>query len=194
MKTDDILTFLETAPEEIRPWAEEQKRKLTHPEVEAKPSRFQRVTDRWLKPVIMAAAIFAIIFGVWYVGKPPEQPEAAAPHGQTQMGEPAQQQMDVARMAELTAQVEADPSNVDARLELGVLLLQSGDLDAAEEQWVAAAEEDPERVEALYNLGFLYMSKEPADNAKAREAWQKVLEIEPDFPQADIIRNHMPQE
>lgn len=194
MKTDDILTFLETAPDEIRPWAEEQKHKLTHPEVEAKPSRFQRVTDRWLKPVIMAAAIFAIIFGVWYVGRPPVQPEAAAPHAQTQMGEAAQQQVDVARMAELTAQVEADPADVDARLELGVLLLQSGDLAAAEEQWVAAAEQDPERVEALYNLGFLYMSKEPADTAKARDAWQKVLEIEPDFPQADIIRNHMPQE
>lgn len=191
MKTDDILTFLDTAPDEIRPWAEEQKHRLLHPTAEVKRTRFQRVTDTWARPLLMAAAIAAVVFGVYYVGKPAEEP-AAAP--QQQMGEAARQHVDVARMAELTAQVQQDPSDVDARLELGVLLMGSGDVAGAEEQWVAVTELDPERTESWYNLGFLYLSQQPPDNAKAREAWQKVLEIDPDYPQAEVIKNHMPQE
>lgn len=192
MKTDDILTFLDTAPDEIRPWAEEQKQRLLHPPKDVTRTRFQRVSDKWFKPVVMAAVIAAVVFGVYYIGKPPAAPEqpAAAP----QMGEAASQQVNVARMAELTAQVERDPSDIDARLELGVLLMGAGDPAGAEEQWVAVTELDAERVEAWYNLGFLHLSKQPADDAKAREAWQKVLEIDPDFPQAEVIKNHMPQE
>lgn len=193
MKTDEILRFLDTAPDDVRPWAEEQKQQLLHPGAEAKPSWFRRLSDKWAKPIVMAAAVFALVFGVWYVGKPPAQPESA-PQQQAQMGDAAAQQVNVVRMAELTAAVEAEPSDLDARLELGVLLLQDGDVSGAEEQWLAAAELDPERVEALYNLGFLYMSKEPAEAAKTRDVWERVLEIEPDFPQADVIRNHMPQE
>lgn len=99
----------------------------------------------------------------------------------------------MARLAELTAQVEREPSHIDARLELGVLLMGSGDVAGAEEQWLAATQLDPERIEPWYNLGFLYLSQQPADTASARDAWQRVLEIDPDFPEADIIRNHMPE-
>lgn len=188
MTTDDILTFLDTAPDEIRPWAEEQKRGLLNPRPEVTPTRFRRVVDTWAKPLLMAAVIAAVVFGVYYIGKPDPAETAAPP----QMGDAAAQQVDVARMAELTAEVELDPSNIDARLELGVLLMGAGEVQGAEEQWVAVTELDPERIEAWYNLGFLYLSREPADDAKAREAWQKVLEIDPDFPQAEVIKNHMP--
>lgn len=190
MKTDDILSFLETAPDDIRPWAEEQKRRLLTPGTEVKTTRFRRVIDRWTKPVVMAAVIAAVVFGVYYIGKPAEVPEeTAAP----QMGEAATQQVDTMRMAELTAQVKTDPSNVDARLELGVLLLNAGDPAGAEDQWLTVTELDPERVEAWYNLGFFYLSQQPVDNAKARAAWEQVLEIDPDFPEAEIIKNHMPE-
>ncbi|MDO5677605.1 MAG: tetratricopeptide repeat protein [Propionibacteriaceae bacterium] len=190
MKTDDILTFLSTAPDEIRPWAEEQRQRLLHPESGVKPTRFQRLTSTWGKPLLMAAVIAAVVFGVYYIGKPPAEPvDTAAPPA---MGEAAKQQVDVARMAELTAQVEADPSDIDARLELGVLLMGAGDPEGAEEQWVAVTELDSQRIEPWYNLGFLYLSRQPADEAKAREAWEKVLEIDPDFPQAEVIKNHMP--
>lgn len=191
MKTDDILTFLDTAPDEIRPWAEEQRHRLLHPEREVKPTRFQRLTNTWGKPLLMAAVIAAVVFGVYYIGKPPAVPETAA---QPAMGEAATQQVDVARMAELTAQVETDPSDIDARLELGVLRMGAGDIEGAEEQWVAVTELDSERIEPWYNLGFLYLSRQPADEAKARAAWEKVLEIDPDFPQAEVIKNHMPGE
>ncbi|MHA7861163.1 tetratricopeptide repeat protein [Tessaracoccus sp. Y36] len=197
MKTTDILEFLDTAPDEVRPWAEEQQRVLRaggEPAAAAKGvprPRFRRLIDTWAKPLLMAATVFAIIFGVWFLGRPPAEP-ATAPQ-QTQLGEAASRSVDVQRVAELTAQVRATPSDIDARLELGVLLLESGDPVGAEEQWLAAADLDAERVEAIYNLGFLYMSKEPADEQKARDAWERVLEIEPDFPQADVIRNHLPQ-
>lgn len=185
MNNDDILTFLDTAPAEIWPWAEEQKRRLQSP--------VRRATERWARPVVMAAVIAAVVFGVYYIGKPapspaPEQDVAAAP-----AGEAAGQAVDVARLAELTAQVEREPSHIDARLELGVLLMGSGDVAGAEEQWLAATQLDPERIEPWYNLGFLYLSQQPADTASARDAWQRVLEIDPDFPEADIIRNHMPE-
>lgn len=190
MKTDDVLKFLDTAPDEIRPWAEEQKRRLLTPEPEVSRSRFRRVSDTWAKPLLMAALIAAVVFGVYWIGRPAPQPQdMAAP----QMGEAASRQVDVARMAELTAQVEADPSDLDARLELGVLLMGAGDPAGAEEQWTAVTELDQENIPAWYNLGFLYLSKQPADEAKARAAWEKVLEIDPDFPQAEVIKNHMPK-
>jgi len=135
------------------------------------------------------------------------------------------QKLDKDREAELKAQIEADPTNVEARLKLGTLYynaalypevipqLQSvldqdpdnldallgigaaeyktNQYDAAEKHWLRITELAPQRVEPWYSLGFLYMARTPADPARAREAWKKVIEIDPDSNMAKEVTTHL---
>jgi tetratricopeptide (TPR) repeat protein len=65
--------------------------------------------------------------------------------------------VDVA-LSSFKALVERDPENKTYRYNYGVLLLQSEDYPAAEEQFLKALEIDPEYDNAAYNLGVTYVS------------------------------------
>jgi len=65
--------------------------------------------------------------------------------------------VDVA-LSSFKALVEKDPQNKTYRYNYGVLLLQTEDFPAAEEQFMKALEIDPEYDNAAYNLGVTYVS------------------------------------
>ena len=74
------------------------------------------------------------------------------------------------------------PDSATARINYGAHLNQSGELDAAEEQFRAAIEIRPRDKWAHYNLGLVFLRRE--EPARAEEAFEYVLTLDPKFPQA----------
>jgi len=97
------------------------------------------------------------------------------------------------RIPELQARIAQAPDDVDARLELGVLLYEQNppDLAGATEQFRRVVEIDPKNENAWYNLGFCYISMNPPDCASALDAWNTVTRIDPTGDNATQIRSHM---
>ena len=87
--------------------------------------------------------------------------------------------------------VELNPSDTDQRLILGVALYNDNQLDAAEAQWLKVAEQAPTSADPWYNLGFLYLSQDPPNDAKAEQAWNKVLELAPNTELAAAVTKHL---
>ena len=67
--------------------------------------------------------------------------------------------------------VAADGTQVDARLELGLVCWSMGDFAAAEEQNREVLKIDPGQPDALYNLGALFANR--GDSGRAIELWTK---------------------
>lgn len=87
--------------------------------------------------------------------------------------------------------VAIEPKNVKARLALGAAQFNLGNAGAAEKQWQRVVALDPKNVEAYYDLGFLYLSRKPADKARAKAAWAKVIAIAPDSEVAKTVATHL---
>ncbi len=146
-----------------------------------------------LRVGIIVALIIGIIGGV-YVGSQSLGGGEQYPDGHpdvSQMGSGQQTGPSVEGLAELVAAVELDPTDVEARLALGVQYFNSRNLDGAAEQWREVIELDPENVAAWYNMGYFYMSQEPVDEAGALEAWARVIELDPESTEAMAISQHM---
>ncbi len=146
-----------------------------------------------LRVGIIIALIIGIVGGI-YVGSQSLGGGQQYPDGHpdvSQMGSGQQKGSSVEGLAELVAAVELDPTDVDARLALGVQYFNSRNLDGAAEQWREVIELDPENVAAWYNMGYYYMSQEPVDEAGAQEAWARVIEIDPESTEAAAISQHM---
>lgn len=84
-----------------------------------------------------------------------------------------------------------EPTDVDTLLALGVIRFNLGDLDAAEESWLAASDVDPTLPEPYFNLGFIHLSREPADKDRARAMWEKLIEVAPDSSLAQTAQSHI---
>jgi len=69
--------------------------------------------------------------------------------------------------------VAADGSQVDARLELGLVCWSLGDFAAAEEQNREVLKIDPGQPDALYNLGAIFANR--GDSTRAIEQWTKAV-------------------
>lgn len=153
------------------------------------------------KLVLVAVLAVGLVVGVWLAGRPAgtevaSQQAGPPTMGSSQMGsdqmgseEMAAAQAD--RLIELEQVVEEDPTDLDARLELGALYFDKGWLNEAEAQWQAVADADPENVMAWYNLGFVYLSADPPNTEKTMEVWEKVTEIDPDSDLAETILTHI---
>jgi len=77
--------------------------------------------------------------------------------------------------------VLANPGNCAARTELGVLLRQRGEFDAAEDHYLACLEYRPEYQAAYLNLGILYdLYLGRLDDALAAYRQYQSLASEPD--------------
>jgi cytochrome c-type biogenesis protein CcmH/NrfG len=141
----------------------------------------------WEKALMVVAVIIGIGIGVWFAGRPAQLEATQSPA----LGEATATADPSVRIAELEAVLAADPDDVAAHLELGVLAFDSGDYDTARDQWLRVTQVDPNEVQAWYNLGFAYLSASPSDMAKAREAWDKVIEIDPNSELAQTIQTHL---
>ena len=80
-------------------------------------------------------------------------------------------------------------TDVNIFYNLGLVYSQTGEYQEAEKEFQNAIYFDPKCFKAYHNLGLLYFSQENYD--KAVEQWNKILEIEPDFPNKYIILNNL---
>ena len=137
---------------------------------------------------IIAAALVGIILGVWMAGRPADS--QVVPTGTPAATSPALIDPEV-RRAELEAVLATSPDDVEANLELGVILYNLGEADSAKEYWETVILLDPTMAEAWYNLGFYYLGLDPPDYAKARIVWDKVVDLDPNSELSQVVLNHM---
>lgn len=147
----------------------------------------------WLLPWLGVGVLIGLIISAYYLGGDNTQ-TMTAPHptgaalASAQASAAAENEK---KITELKEKVGADPTNVDALLELGVALFDSGDLAGAEINWTKASEVDPKNVMAHYNLGFLYLSKQPPERAKTEYHWEQVVKLDPDSELAANVKKHL---
>jgi len=140
-----------------------------------------------LRVLVLVALAVGAVAGVWLAGRPAADPDAATPTLAAAVADAEAE----ARIAALEARLAADPEDVAAHLELGVLLFNAERLDAAGEHWQTAARLAPDEAEAWYNLGFFHASAEPPDHAAARECWERVVAIDPGSELARVATMHL---
>ncbi|WP_052462300.1 tetratricopeptide repeat protein [Nigerium massiliense] len=252
-RRDHIAGYLRDAPAELRGWADRQVGaadaavvRLSDPDngagdpppvvrdaeddVPLVGRRKPATPKRRINPLLIALAVLAIIFGVYYfngqqpAGTPTANPTAVTtPSGHPAI--PSAPPFDEAKAAELKSKVAAnpadvasmrqlgtmyatngdfpeaaswqqkildrDPKDVDALLALGVAQFNSDDQASAEKTWLKAVQMDPNSQLGHFNLGFLYLTKQPADNAKAVAHWTRVREIDPNSEMAKTVEQHL---
>ena len=85
-----------------------------------------------------------------------------------------------------------DPRNANVSTDLATALYYSGRTDEALEQLDASLSIDPTHAQTLFNLGIV--KKEGKKDAKgAADAWQRLLDAHPDYPDADRVRTLLAQ-
>lgn len=85
--------------------------------------------------------------------------------------------------------LELDPSHIDARLNLGRLLHEAGQLAAAEAHYRAAIDQRPDDGTAWFNLGVSL--EDQGRHADAVEAYRLAIELEPTSPDAYYNLGHL---
>jgi tetratricopeptide (TPR) repeat protein len=158
-----------------------------HARARSHPSR----TSRWARTALVAAVALGAGFGIWFAGLDNHSAPDAAGNPSLAAGNPDEDGDTAAYIAELRDTVDAEPSDIDARLKLGAALFNVSDLDGAKEQWDAVLALDPDQAIAWYNLGFFHMSSDPPDWDAVRASWQKVLEIDPTSSMAATVQTHL---
>jgi tetratricopeptide (TPR) repeat protein len=78
--------------------------------------------------------------------------------------------------------LELDPANVDARVNLGRLLLVCGDLEAAETQFRLALAGDGPNATAWFNLGVVLEDRKRIE--EATRAYREAIKVDPDYGDA----------
>ena len=73
--------------------------------------------------------------------------------------------------------LEQDSKNEDARLELGRMLYDTGDVEGALKETKQLLVDHPDQVDGLYNLGAIYANQNRLD--LAREYWSKAVATAP---------------
>jgi tetratricopeptide (TPR) repeat protein len=73
--------------------------------------------------------------------------------------------------------LEQDSKNEDARLELGRMLYDTGDVEGALKETKQLLVDHPDQVDGLYNLGAIYANQNRLD--LAREYWSKAIATAP---------------
>lgn len=140
------------------------------------------------KLAIVAALVLGAVVGIWYAGRD-TTPEVNA--GTPTMETGTSDSVDPMKQIDLEQQVQENPGDLDARLELGVMYFNQGQVTLASQQWEAVVEMDPQNVTGWYNLGFARISKDPPDTEGAKEAWQHVVDIAPDSELAQTVTMHL---
>lgn len=176
----DRLEFPEE-PAPLAPTSADEQDGATDAAAPDKPRRL------WLFALIGVAIGLVIAWVIFNQGQPSQLP---ADHPQTDAAVTATP-ISPEELAQLKANVEADPANTDNRLVYGVALFNEGQYDLAEEQWIEVTRLDPTDAGPWYNLGFLYLSLDPPAADKAEAAWTRVVELVPGTNMADTASQHL---
>lgn len=84
------------------------------------------------------------------------------------------------------------PGDPDVRTDLGTALHRLGRNDLAVQEFRKAIQDAPNHLNAHYNLGVV-LANELNDPKGAIAAWERVLELAPNSPQAAQVRASLPQ-
>ena len=84
--------------------------------------------------------------------------------------------------------LQADPRNVNIRTDLASCLYYTGDIDGAIAQLQKSLSYDPKHAGTLMNLGIIEWKGKNDVNA-AVAAWEKLLKLNPDFPQKEVVEH-----
>jgi len=103
----------------------------------------------------------------------------------------AEQEGDTAGVIEANESIVAlEPGNAEAWLALGSLYAENGQPDKSQQAFTRVAEIDPKNAyETFFNIGALIENKSdptPAEERRALEAFQKSVEIKPDFAKGHL--------
>lgn len=83
--------------------------------------------------------------------------------------------------------LKADPKNVNASTDLGIAYYYSNQPDRALAQFDRSLQIDPTHSKTLLNIGIVRaFGKQDLDGAE--KAWQRVLQLAPNTPEADVAR------
>ena len=83
--------------------------------------------------------------------------------------------------------LKIDPKNVNASTDLGIAYYYSNQPDRALAQFDRSLQIDPKHAKTLLNIGIVRaFGKQDIDGAE--KAWQRVLEIAPNTPEAEVAR------
>lgn len=82
-----------------------------------------------------------------------------------------------------------DPYQAEAQYNLGYVLLDRGRPNEAVKFLIGATRRDPSFADAHFYLAVACETL--GDRTKARQAWQRYLELEPSGPWADVARHHL---
>jgi cytochrome c-type biogenesis protein CcmH/NrfG len=88
--------------------------------------------------------------------------------------------------------LQVDPKNVNARTDLASCMYYTGDVDGALAQLQKSLSYDPKHAGTLMNIGIIEWKGKNDVNA-AVAAWQKLLKLNPDFPQKDTVEHLIAQ-
>lgn len=80
-----------------------------------------------------------------------------------------------------------DPKNANISTDLGTALFYAGRPDEALEQLEQSLKADPTHAQTLFNIGIIRRDGKK-DGKGAIEAWQRLLEIAPNYPEAARVR------
>lgn len=90
------------------------------------------------------------------------------------------------------AALELDPRNVDIRTDMGTAYHFLGDHDRALQEFTVSLSIDPKHPQTLQNMGWVkYNGKK--DYQGALEAWDRLLQTNPAYQNAEQIRKQMEQ-
>ena len=85
-----------------------------------------------------------------------------------------------------------DAKNVNVSTDLGTALFYAGRTDEALTQFDTSLAIDPSHAQTLFNLGIVRRDGKK-DSRGAVEAWERLLNVAPDYPQADRVRTLIAQ-
>lgn len=92
-------------------------------------------------------------------------------------------------MAHYRRALTIDPYQAEAQYNLGYVLLDRGRAQEALRYLQGATRRDPSFADAHFYLAVAHETL--GDKARAKQAWQRYLEIEPSGPWADVARHHL---
>ena len=88
--------------------------------------------------------------------------------------------------------LQVDPKNADVMTDLASCMYYSGDADGAIAELQKALVADPKHAGALMNIGVIkYKAKNDVSGAIA--AWEKLLKLNPDFDQKELVQHMIEQ-
>jgi tetratricopeptide (TPR) repeat protein len=78
--------------------------------------------------------------------------------------------------------LEIDPNDTNVRTDMGSCYWSLGQADQAIREFRKSLESNPSHPQTLFNLGIVYLHGK-SDMAEARKAWEKLIALNPNYPQ-----------